>query len=136
MTAKYDRAKKQRMAGETNDCSVIAASIAGRVPYNVAHAALKAQGRKARGGAYLGWTKNALKGMGCRVERVEAGKQPNGSRWTATSIGRKFPKGYYLVSYRGHIAAMVNGVVEDWTEGRRHVVESVWQVTVPRGSRS
>jgi len=136
MVDRYQRVKQQRRMGECNDCSVIAVSIAGRVPYNVAHKALKHEGRKDGCGAYMYQTLNALSSMGCKFYEMSHGKQPNGSRWTATSIGRKFPRGYYLVSMRGHIAAMVNGKVEDWTEGRRNIVLSVFKVTVPKGSRS
>lgn len=133
---KFTQIKNQRVPGECRDCSVISAAIAGRVSYKVAHAALKAQGRKDRGGAYTFQSVEALQSLGCTVERLQFGPQPNGNGWTAASIGRRFPRGYYLVTFRGHIAAMVNGKLEDWTAGRRHKVLGVYKVTVPRGSRS
>ena len=132
----YERAKKQRLSGEHSDCSVIATSIVCRVPYNHAHKALASQGRRCGGGAYLSWTLSAARGLGCKVDSIPFGKQKNGSGWTAASIGKRFPRGYYLVSMKGHIAALVNGEMQDWTDGRRHRVLSVYKVTVPKGSRS
>lgn len=122
--------------GERNDCAVVAVSIAGRVPYNKAHDALRLAGRKNRKGTQRWQTKAALETIGCTYEVTEAPRQPNGSRYTAKTIGNGFKRGFYLVFYRGHVAAMVNGKIEDWTDDRNHRVQEVWKITVPRGSRS
>lgn len=136
MGEKYEQAKAGRYAGERNDCTVIAVSIACRVPYNKAHAALGSYGRKRGRGANSTQWLGACRYLGCQWEQVNVGTQPNGSGWTGCTIGRRFPRGYYLVRFRGHLAAMVNGKVEDWTDGKRNRVIDVYRVTVPRGSRS
>lgn len=51
------------------------------------------------------------------------------ARYSAKTIGRVYPKGKYLVFFYGHVAAMVDGIIEDYTEGRRHIVKSIYKVT-------
>ena len=134
---RFDRVKKARERfGETNDCSVIATSIAARVPYNVAHAALKAQGRNNRNGTTPARMLKALEALGCEWEQVTDPRQANGSRYTMKTIGQACRRGFYIVLVNGHVAAVVNGQVEDWTNDRRHHVRAYWKVTVPKGSRS
>lgn len=41
---------------------------------------------------------------------------------TMTTVGRRFPTGIFLVFVRGHVAALIDGEVQDWTAGRRHKV--------------
>lgn len=135
------RPYEQRVAasgkmGETNDCSVKAVSIACRVPYNVAHDVLRKMGRKHGRGVRMVQIGAAMLELDCTFGTEKHPRQSNGSRWTAASIGRGYPRGYFIVEFRGHVAAMINGVVQDWTDGRRHQVTGVYRVTVPRGSRS
>jgi hypothetical protein len=122
--------------GESNDCSVKAVSIACRVPYNKAHDALKAEGRQTRRGARPTQILRSVEALGCVHEGIINPRQPNGSRYTMSTIGKLCKRGYWMALVNGHIAAVVNGQVEDWTEGRRHQVLAVWKVSVPRGSRS
>lgn len=130
------RVKASLKRGERNDCSVKAVSIAARVPYNVAHDALAFFGRQNGRGVYMATALEAVKKLGCTFETDKQPRQSNGSRWTAKTIGLGYPRGYFIVEFRGHVAAMINGVVQDWTDGRRHQVICVYRVTVPRGSRS
>jgi hypothetical protein len=56
-----------------------------------------------------------------RIDHEEI--QFNGdSKGTMSTIGKRFPRGKFLVFVRGHVAALVDGEVQDWTEGRRHRV--------------
>ena len=42
---------------------------------------------------------------------------------------KKFKKSYkYLVRVRGHVLAVRNNEVLDWTEGRRHRIQEVYKV--------
>lgn len=135
---KFEKAcRASERLGEANDCTVKAISIAGRVPYNVAYDACKAEGRRYRCGMYPTQWKRAILRVGCAY--IEVAKNPlqrNGSRYTVKTIGQKYPQGYYIVKVRGHALAMVNGQVLDWTEGRKHRVQEVIKVIVPKGSRS
>lgn len=120
---------------EHNDCAVIAVSIAARVPYKRAHAALRDAGRRDRAGTYWYQSEKALRALGCTLEVIEPRKR-DGGQYTMKTIGGAYKRGYYMIRVRGHVAAMVNGEVLDWSEGRRHRVNQIVRVTVPRGSRS
>lgn len=52
-------------------------------------------------------------------EEIEFNGDPKG---TISTIGRRYPRGVFLVFVRGHVAAMIDGEVLDWTAGRRHRV--------------
>jgi len=123
-------------AGEHNDCSVIATSIACRVPYNAAHSAMKMAGRRSGRSAKITQMITAMRYLGCELELVSQPKQPNGSSYTMTTIGKLCKRGYWVAYVNGHVAAVVNGQVEDWSAGTRRKVQAVWKVTVPRGTRS
>lgn len=131
---RFVKAKEAREKfSEANDCSVIATSIAARVPYNEAHAALRAQGRPNRRGSTVSQLLRALESLGCSLEEIDNPRQPNGSRYTMKTVGRLARRGYYIVLVRRHVAAVVNGDVEDWSTDHKHRVLKVWKVTKKRG---
>lgn len=143
MTNRYIKAKQSRAAkGDNNNCSVIAISIVCRVSYVRAHKACEYQGRKKGHGQHSSVTRAIIKDhFHCELTPVlnRNGKplrQKNGSKYTPKTIGKRCKSGYFLVSVDGHIFAVVNGQVEDWTNNRNHHITSVYRVTVPKGSRS
>lgn len=136
--------KQQRLNNEDNDCSVKALSIVTNKPYAEAHAALKAQGRKNKRGATVHQILRALRTLGFDVvnnvpedltdaaaveEWLENSPQHKYNVKTATTAtnlpkeGRRF-----LCVTCNHIFAVTNGVVQDWTEGRRNRVNTVFEV--------
>ena len=116
--------------GETNDCAVKAVAIACDVAYSVAHKTLKLTGRRNRQGTYIWQTEKAIEMLGFKREKVDC------SAKTVASIAKDsaFKKGYFHVHVRGHILAITGGVVQDWTEGRRHRIIQAYKV-VPCESR-
>jgi hypothetical protein len=44
------------------------------------------------------------------------------------TIGKALPKGKYVLLFRGHAAALVDGVIEDWTAGRRKRILGYFKV--------
>lgn len=122
---------------KNKDCGVKAVSIACRVPYDKAHDACRLAGRKNCHGMWESELLKAIRITGCTHEEIDwVPRQKNGSRYTTKTIGQKYPKGFYIVWVRGHILAMVDGKVLDWTDGRKHRVVKVWKITAPRGSKS
>ena len=118
---------------EKNDCAVKAISIVARVSYFKAHEALTAHGRLPRKGTtFKTQTVPALASLGIEITQVKRDRQPSGSRYTPKTIGQKLKKGYYLCRCKGHIFAVVNGVVEDWTDGRQHRINQIWKVNKKR----
>ncbi|MCH9712597.1 MAG: hypothetical protein K0U20_08255 [Proteobacteria bacterium] len=128
----YNEAKDQKFSNETNDCSVVALSIACDISYADAHAALAARGRPARRGAYTHQSIDAAKDLGYTVHELEGDELVNpetGCGYTATTIGQLCKKGRFMVQVHRHIFAVVDGQVQDWTKGRRHRVKRVMEVT-------
>lgn len=110
---------------ETNDCTVKAVAIAGDMPYIKAHQILAECGRKHRKGHTYTKYVPALKDAGYNVKQLH----DTGAKTVSTLHKYLEPNKRYLVRVRGHVLAYVNGSVEDWTEGRRHRVLMVWEVT-------
>lgn len=122
---------------ETNDCTVIATALTVGVSYEDAHAALKAQGRKHRRGAYMPQQERAIKALGGKIKRKLSAhltihgqklRQSNGAKYTPASIGRDYNKGIFYCFVRSHCFALIDGVVQDWTAGRRHLVTEIWEI--------
>ncbi|MCK4870780.1 MAG: hypothetical protein KAS93_06695 [Gammaproteobacteria bacterium] len=142
MSNRYTKIKRSRLAkNDNNNCSVIATSIACRVSYFKAHAACANFGRKDGHGMNNMNILLAAKQLGVELTPVtnRNGKpllQKNGSKFTPKTIGKRLKSGYFLAFVHAHVFAVVNGEVEDWTDGRAHHIYEVWRVSVPKGSRS
>lgn len=114
--------------GERNDCTVKAIAIAGQFEYQKVHSALAARGRrKGNGTVPLVWER-AMRDLGLTWTETTP-RKPDGGQYTMKTIGRVFPKGRHIVQVNGHVAALVDGEVEDWTKGRQHRVTRVLTVT-------
>lgn len=107
---------------EDRDCAVKATALVTDVSYEVAHAALKAQGRKNRCGTYPVQYRSAIAAMGFEVRKVEF------KRCTVRTIGAQLRRGKFLVRVNRHVLAVVDGKVMDWTDGRLHRVKDVYEV--------
>lgn len=124
--------RKSARHGETNDCAVKAIAIVANADYDEVHALLKAHGRKDGKGTPWKAIWATLKALGVWVGPEQ--RMTRGSRlWAKTVryLPRVLPrKGRYLVYTRGHILAVVDGEVMDWTEGRRHQPKLCWEVAL------
>ena len=123
----YQKAIQQQLPIEkvgSGDCSVKCVSIVCDVPYMVAHKALSKQGRKTGKGATYWQIKDAISALGFEYGRVDVQAK------TMSTLERDVAvrSGYYFALVRGHIASVVNGKIEDWTEGRRHKIIEVCKV--------
>lgn len=115
------RSSKMR---ERNDCAVKALAIAASKPYEEVHSVFKKHGRRNRRGTPLHIIFRAAREYSPNVEYKPI-RKPCGGKYTARTIGQALPKGNYIIHYNGHVAAMVDGMVEDWTDGRCHRVLAV-----------
>ena len=131
---KIKNAKHREIKKETNDCFVIATSIVCRMTYKAAHELCAKYGRKEGRGLHTQPILRAVESMGFSVEPVKRLKQKNGSKFTPKTIGDKLKRGYYLCFCRGHVFAVVNGDVEDWTEGRKHFIKSAYKIVRKRST--
>lgn len=108
---------------EKNDCAIMAVTIVSGKPYPEIHRAFKICGRRHRGRTEPWITRAILVCFGIRTVPVKfKGK-------TIRTLAREIPnKGCYLVWISGHILAIKDGKVCDWTEGRLHRVLKVDKV--------
>lgn len=121
----YEKAQRlSNEVGETNDCTVKGIAIACDMPYRMVRDTLAKHGRKHRRGCYLPTQKAAIEELGFNMEAVE------GISGTVSTLAQKLPrKGNYLAWVRGHVLAVKDGKIEDWTAGRRHRIVFVVKVT-------
>lgn len=142
-SAKYaSLSAETRRFKETNDCGVKAVAAATGASYSDVHARFAAKGRKRRSGVINYWIRNVLVDMGYGVGQVptrdttrlmlEAMGKTGNKTLTVGQID-KHPEVWqdgrtYLIFTPGHVACVVDGVVHDWTRGRRNRIEAIWLV--------
>ena len=115
--------------GETNDCTVRALTASTGLDYDICHAQLAKQGRKNRKGCHW-YTEGpkAAKALGFEMRKMGRDEYRAKTMITAER-DTSLRSGRYCVLVRGHVAAMVDGKVVDWTQGRRHKIQAVYAVT-------
>ena len=112
--------------GETNDCTVKGLATLFGCTYGVAHRTLAKYGRQQRKGATWGTIDSAAKFLAQRFNvTLETHGRPACSLRYAKYVGVKTPtikqfikqnpRGVFLLSMRGHVAAVRDGVLYDWT---------------------
>ena len=130
----FEKVKNESFkANESNDCAVKAIAIACNVPYKVAHKALANLGRRNRRGTLNSTIHTAIKQLGFNLECITF--KVKAKTVTTLAADRAVKDGFFVAFVRGHIAAIVNGQIEDWTEGKRHRVRLVYKIT-PSKSRA
>ena len=110
---------------EHNDCAVKAVCLATRTPYDKVHRLFLDAGRRYRGRTKDEYTFTVLRSLGVHLmEHREY--MPNTVKECERDL--HFGKSYLIWTY-GHVLAMINGVVQDWTNGRRHRPKKIYMVT-------
>jgi len=115
-------------AHENNDCTVKALAIATELDDSTVHAAMAAAGRKHRKATKRSNTQKAAKALGFHMEVLDT-MYYNGR--TAITIERDhyLQSGRYIIGMTRHAAAMVDGKLVDWSQGRRLKVKAVYTLT-------
>jgi hypothetical protein len=134
-----DRASQSK--GETNDCTVKALAAAAHVHYDDAWEALNRNGRPFRKGPkamrrvingkrhiVCPALEKAANELNCDFRILDHNEYRAKTMITAARDHR-LAKGDYICMVRGHVAAVVDGSVIDWTEGRRHRITEVYELT-------
>ena len=111
---------------ETNDCTVKALAIVAQVPYIKAHDHMAKNGRRFR----KGWRGHVPALMGIYEKLSLKAKATMTTAKTMKQFEEQCdPTKTYCVFTRGHIVAVRNGKVQDWTAGRRHRPQFVFEIT-------
>ena len=126
----FDKLVSQQHAhGEHNDCTVKALTAATGLTYADCHAALAAQGRKKGHGCnWYSVGPKAAKALGFDLKLIPD-HQYSAKTMATVERDRFFRRGSYVAQVRGHVAAVVDGQVIDWTAGRRHRIKYIYQCT-------
>lgn len=110
---------------EKNDCAVRAVSIACETDYRSVHTLMTAHGRRHRCGTNFETTTKAVISA-LDYDAVDITSRVRGK--TVKTVARELHNGRFLVRVSRHILAVVDGKVEDWTDGRQHRVKQVLKV--------
>lgn len=111
---------------EHNDCTVKGLAVMFGCTYGVAHRTLAKHGRQRRRGAPWRTIHDAVEQLAKRfnVKTETKGKPASSVRYarycgvetlTIKQFIRRNPKGVFLLAMRGHVAALRDGVLYDWT---------------------
>lgn len=128
MAREYIQAERgvERMRGEAKDCTVRALACAKGISYDEAHAHMKAHGRVDRRGVQARPLYDAYAAAGFELTGIYGTTNkarfmqywfPNVKWHRGTSLKKLLPslsKGRYIVGMRGHVFAVVDGVVMDY----------------------
>lgn len=120
--------KTSLKSNEDHDCGVKAIAMVGRVSYKEAVKLCAEHGRKPGEGMYNTQIEIILYQMGFNVQPVTKLYQKNGSKYTPKTIGKRLKVGYYLAYVNGHVLPIINGEIFDWTEGRKHHINSAVKI--------
>jgi hypothetical protein len=137
----WDAISRERR-GETNDCAVVALALATDLPYDTVHAAMKANGRGDRKGTNRDTTLRTVKDLGFEALEISPkqiiveypGRHIDLQNVTVKHLERfaeklAWMKGRnFLFSTGTHMLAVVDGKVQDWTEGRPFRVKFIWEI--------
>lgn len=114
---------------ETNDCTVRALTASTGLDYDVCHEQFRKQGRKNRKGCHFFVEgPKAAKALGFTMRKMERSEYRAKTMITAERDS-SIASGRYCVLVRGHVAALVDGKVIDWSQGRRHNIKAIYHVT-------
>lgn len=132
MSRYQELASKMRADGDAGACTVIATAIVCGCSWRTAERINAEYGRQKRQGTFFNGTTlmhNVLARLG-KVAQPEYNVRtnPGTPRFTLKTVARRYPKGRYLVFVHGHVLALRNGVIDDFSDGRQHKVLSVYKI--------
>ena len=113
---------------DRNCCSVVALAISAGWSYENAWSSMRTAGRKKGRGATVRTSIEALENSKIKHEILDMNdmhdirREMDGKRLTTNQFAKMFNKGTYQVMIRGHIFAMIDGVVHDFENSGKHEV--------------
>ena len=114
-----------------NDCAVIALALVTNLPYRRIEGWLEYLGRRTNRGTQMWMVRSVLAMAGFRIT-VRQRSVPKSVNQCSQKLNKN--KKFLVITSR-HILAVIKGEVLDWTEGRRHRPQQVWEITRIRRSR-
>jgi len=118
---------------DTKCCTVIATSIAFDTPFDeMQKFFFNHMGRKRNKGIpfskHLDKIQKVANNFGYNVTKLNIKDYKKTGIMTPNNCTQYLDKGTYLLGIRRHIIAVKNGIVEDWTKGKRHHITELYKV--------
>ncbi len=107
-----------------NFCTVVAVATVCNMSFGKARIKMEKAGRPHRYGAYQWQYHEVIQRRGFKLEPVYGFEGHH-----VKTMGKKLGSGTYLINVRGHVLAIVDGVINDWSASRSHRVREVYRVT-------
>lgn len=105
---------------DSNFCSLVATCIATGKPFSKVFRAYKAEGRRVRCGTHKMTQAKILRQFGHKLT-IDGGKTKAYATLTGVANDcHNWGKGVYWIYVRGHVAAVRDGVLEDWSAARKY----------------
>lgn len=126
MYESYDEMRRiaVKYYNDANFCTVIGLAVTCNVGIGKAYHAMKRAGRKHNQGAKFGMIYDAVKELGYKPVTIDGLYKKQ-----VKSVTKLLPStGSFLVHVRGHVLAVRDGKVLDWSEGRGHRIIAVFQI--------
>lgn len=112
--------------GETRDCAVIALAVVTGEGYPKIHEMLRKAGRRARCGTQWNHSRLVLKQLNLQAQEITHFYEGASIR----SIAPQLPdRGNFLIRTHKHLAAVKDGVIQDWSEEKKLYVQGIYKVT-------
>jgi len=109
---------------DTNFCTVVAVATVCEMSFGKARIKMEKAGRPHRYGAYQWQYHEVIQRRGYKIEPVYGYEGHH-----VKTMGKKLGQGKWLVNVRGHVLAVVDGKINDWSEDRSLRVREVFKVT-------
>lgn len=131
---------------EANDCTVQALSIACGISYEEAHKRMADKGRRNGRGSTVYFMRQIARELGFAVETIDPKDfvaQYPASHQILKGVTSHHPERFnkvwkdgntYLMTTRGHVLAVIDGVVHDWARGRALRVLDIYKIIPPSKS--
>jgi hypothetical protein len=122
-------------------CTVVASSIALGVPFKEMQSYFFKHGRKRNRGYHYNFIIDKLaRDYNCKINLIYKLEKDNsyiysnsgevflrGVSLTPNNCTNYLSSGTYVLGTSGHVLAVKDGVVEDWTRGRKQRVKRIWE---------
>lgn len=135
------KAKSEKGKEDSNDCAVIALSLATETDYDKVHKLCETHGRLKKQGTKMTITRKVLKDLGFKARLlhtetfIDKYPKPHSNLKNVTTHHLdRFPEAFdsnkvYLFRTKNHILCVKGGKVQDWTRGRSKHVREIYEIT-------
>ena len=131
---------KEKSINDRNYCTVMASSIAFNTSFEYMQDLYFDLGRRRFRGCYFSEVIETLaEKFKCNLTTYKKSYRGyfnaknnadflNMPRLTPNNANGYLPKGNYILSVRGHVLSLKNGIVEDWSRGKKHQVNTIYKI--------